>query len=88
MNYTKGEWRLEGDGVIASSDGKQIASVFPRDREANSRLIVAAPAMYEALIQWLVYLDTTYPRNMIEKKHAYNLMEKALAKVEASHEHN
>lgn len=47
--YTKGEWTHTEDGVIVAEDGKQIASVFPRDRGANAHLIAAAPALYEAL---------------------------------------
>uniref|UniRef100_A0A6H1ZF32 Uncharacterized protein n=1 Tax=viral metagenome TaxID=1070528 RepID=A0A6H1ZF32_9ZZZZ len=38
--------------------------------------------MYEALKQWDKYLSTSYPQNMIQKKHAYNLTEKALSKAE------
>jgi len=49
MEYTKGEWKDEGDGAICAEDGKQIASVFPRDRVANAHLISSAPMMYEAL---------------------------------------
>ena len=49
MEYTKGEWKYEEDGVVVATDGKQIASVFPRDRKGNSHLIAAAPDMYETL---------------------------------------
>ena len=38
--------------------------------------------MVEALKKWMEYLDTPYPKNMITKKHAYNLTEQALAKAE------
>jgi len=82
MEYTKGEWKAMkspmGDWIICSPD----ELICREARHYNANLIAAAPDMYEALIQWLVYLDTTYPKNMIEKKHAYNLMEKALAKAE------
>lgn len=49
MGSKKGEWEYAGDGVIIAPDGRQIASVFPRDREANVYLIKAAPALKEAL---------------------------------------
>ena len=49
MEYTKEKWTDEGDVVITAEDGRQIASVFPRDRQGNSRLIANAPVMYEAL---------------------------------------
>ncbi len=57
MNYTKGKWKLEEDGVILASDGKQIASVFPRDRRDNAHLIAAAPEMYEALRRFMPNKD-------------------------------
>ncbi len=49
--YTKGKWQHIEDGVILAEDGRQIASVFPRDRTANANLIAAAPVLYEALVQ-------------------------------------
>jgi len=60
MEYTKGEWENEEDGVITATDGKQIASVFPRDRLANAHLIAAAPDMYEALRALAVFLDSAF----------------------------
>lgn len=38
--------------------------------------------LYEALKQWNKYLETPYPKNLIVKKHAYNLTEIALAHYE------
>ena len=42
MGYTKGNWEHTEDGCIIAADGKQIASVFPRDQQGNSNLIVEA----------------------------------------------
>jgi len=47
--FTPGEWKHEGDGVITAEDGKQIVSVFPRDRLANAYLIAKSPRMYKLL---------------------------------------
>lgn len=47
--FTKGEWLYNEDGVIIAQDGKQIASIFPRDRKANTHLIIAAPDMFNLL---------------------------------------
>lgn len=49
MEYTKGEWTHFGDGMIVAPDGRQIASVFPRDRVGNAYLITAAPDLLVSL---------------------------------------
>lgn len=46
--HTPGPWTHSEDGVIVDAAGKQLASVFPRDRAANARLIAAAPDLLEA----------------------------------------
>jgi len=74
MPYTKGDWKHTGDGVIIADDGRQICAVFPRDREANVHLIVAAPEMYEALKEAQIY---TKQNDRVHFK-----VEQALAKVE------
>lgn len=47
-NWTAGEWTVDIDGVICA-DGWPIGSIVPTDRDANARLISAAPDMAEAL---------------------------------------
>ena len=66
MEYTKGEWTHEGDGLIVAEDGKQIAALTTRDREDNAHLIAAAPAMYEALKE-LEDLTKPYDRKAHER---------------------
>lgn len=47
-NWTAGEWTVDIDGVICA-DGWPIGSIVPTDRDANARLISAAPDMYAVL---------------------------------------
>ncbi len=60
MNYTKGEWKLTDDGYVIAGEkyvhepnnfGFEIkaGAIIPKEVMANSRLIAAAPDMYEAL---------------------------------------
>lgn len=81
MNYTKGEWKHFEDGVILASDGRQIASVFPRDREANANLIVAAADMYEACLSALGVM-ATLDQNKGWVKEISKIIQEALAKAE------
>lgn len=46
--FTKGPWRIAGKGTIRAGDG-WIGRIHWRNRDANARLIAAAPDMYEAL---------------------------------------
>lgn len=48
--HTPGPWRIAGKGTIRAGDG-WIASIHWRNREANARLIAAAPDMLKALQQ-------------------------------------
>ena len=69
---------------VAESCGCEVRYHY----ESEARIVAycplhkAAPDMYKALKQWMVYLDTRDPANMIAKKHAYNLTEQALASAE------
>jgi len=79
MSYTQGEWKHIEDGVIVAEDGKQIASVFPRDRKANTHLMAAAPEMYEAckaMIARLAGWGSESPHAEVSQ------MKQALAKAE------
>lgn len=51
--HTPGPWTVTEIGTIEddSHNPAQIASISPRNREANARLISAAPEMLEALEQ-------------------------------------
>lgn len=55
-NFTPGPWKTSRDAVppghvqitvYAEATGERVATAF--EREANARLIAAAPALYEAL---------------------------------------
>lgn len=95
--YTKGDWKWK-DGKFHNlrsypdkdnPDSSEHILYIARDpegdltiNEANAHLIAAAPKLVEALTQWMVYLDTNHPQNMLAKKHAYNLTTYALALAE------
>ena len=85
MNHTKGEWKYTTDGVVIASDGKQIASVFPRDREANAQLISSAPDLYEACKKLTAL---TFWNAQFRGKHPtfYDNVVRALAKAEGKTE--
>lgn len=46
--WTPGPWRISGKGTVRAGDD-WVGSVHWRNREANARLIAAAPDLYEAL---------------------------------------
>ena len=48
--HTPGPWRIAGKGTIRKGDNDWIADIHWRNREANARLIVAAPD--HAMICW------------------------------------
>ena len=87
MNYTKGEWKKEGNKIKVFGRGTIAICPSPTDDEgvlefvANAHLIAAAPEMYEALLvikSWLggkaVYVGWSKDTN--------NLIRTALAKAE------
>ncbi len=90
MKYTKGEWIIDntgtaifvGERLIANCGGWQLSQHEPESlsqNKTNALLIAAAPAMYEAL------LDFTYAYRrglQVEQARAYNKAMKALAKAE------
>ncbi len=55
MNYTKGEWKKEGNKIKVFGRGTIAICPSPTDDEgvfefaANAHIIAAAPEMYEAL---------------------------------------
>jgi hypothetical protein len=58
MRYTKGEWEVMGVSIVTSvrtansrylAPVAKIEALSQVEREANARLIAAAPDMYEAL---------------------------------------
>ncbi len=66
--YTKGEWKLTDDGYVTAGEkyvhepnnfGFQIeaGAIIPKGVMANSRLIAAAPAMLEALREFMKAVD-------------------------------
>jgi len=81
MEYTKGDWKHTEHGVIIAPDGKQIASVFPRDKEANAQLIAAAPKLVkacEAAFNWMDKLPSCVLENQLG---VWEELKQALAKV-------
>jgi hypothetical protein len=54
--WTKGPWRIAGKGTIRAGQG-WIADVHWQNREANARLIAAAPDLYAALEMAQLWLD-------------------------------
>lgn len=57
--FTKGPWRIAGKGTIRTDDA-WVASINWRNRDANARLIAAAPQLYEALKEargWVVLAE-------------------------------
>ncbi|KKM06730.1 hypothetical protein LCGC14_1741030 [marine sediment metagenome] len=67
MEYTKGEWEVKQSGTAIMANGKRIATIRENiertEREANARLIAAAPLLYDALRRLLEdsEIDTTTP---------------------------
>lgn len=64
MKHTKGNWKLNKDNTIRGEKGQFIAQICSADnndneREANARLIAAAPEMLEMLVK----LRTWYEDN-------------------------
>ena len=48
--HTPGPWAVDSTGLVCGARGwGPVASVYPKFRDANARLIAAAPDMLEAL---------------------------------------
>jgi hypothetical protein len=93
MNYTKGEWKVYKSRHHYSIDSgrpinyNEIAKVYYS--EANAHLIAAAPAMYEALKEAVLYFQRLaneghYPEFMMTENggHGWDNAAKALLKAE------
>lgn len=74
--FTAGPWRIAGKGTIRAGKDHWIADICWRNRDANARLIAAAPAMAEALL---------YVAERILAQHVLNEFEaEGLAKARAA----
>lgn len=90
--HTPGDWIVSGDSIVTSDETICIATIetdggyeATRDeREANSRLIAAAPELLEALKA--VIKDVCVPQSdhpwAIQQREAHELARKAIAKAE------
>ena len=79
--HSLGPWDVDIESGIVLSAGRQVASVNPMDREANARLIAAAPDLLEALREVIEYLPLKPHVNS-----AYNRAQVAIAKAEGEAE--
>jgi hypothetical protein len=77
--FTPGPWRIAGKGTIRAGDG-WIGDTHWRNREANARLIAAAPDLYEA-VRLLLADFADYPASE-RPCHAFDVARDALAKAE------
>ena len=87
--HTKGEWLITRDTkrdyiAVRSVDDSPVCfihSIIP-NAEANAHLIAGAPILYEACKAVDEYLNAGFPNNLKLKKIMFELVEKAIAKVE------
>lgn len=74
--YTPGPWAVSGKATINGGRG-WIASVSTQNRDANARLIAAAPELLEALVWLEVYLRDTPHHNAPAAANARKVIAKA-----------
>lgn len=55
--FTPAPWRVAGKGTIRTETA-WVASINWRNREANARLIAAAPQLYEALSAAMAFINS------------------------------
>lgn len=85
--HSKGEWKAQSDIWIANGEkmvAKTIATNMSREeREANAKLISAAPEMLEALLFFEKFDDVeTYSDEWVELATQHlNMVEKAIKKA-------
>lgn len=71
--HTPAPWTHEGRGAVYAPDGRPIAHVWQNqgddDREANARLIAAAPELLEALeLAHATLLGANMNRSVVGRK--------------------
>jgi len=79
---TPGPWEHEGDGVIVDAAGKQLAMVSPHLREANARLIAAAPELLEACRAALYGVVDRGGPDGLDKEEVADYLRAAITKAE------
>ena len=87
MEYTKGEWKVEGDCYIVAGEEHKHSLICDlatanNDYEANAQLIASAPDLYRACKRAEQMLQ--YPQALSNEAKNYELedLRKALAKAE------
>ena len=88
MNITKGEWKvlahkglpIEVIATLDDSTGLGVATINPRNAEANANLIAASPDLYEALKE--IWTSTAPKCHDSYIKAINDICGKALAKAE------
>ena len=84
--HTPGPWWIAGTATIRAGQDAWIASIKWRNREANARLIAAAPEMLAALRKAITYVelccDETDGEEAAEAKHDLDGARAAIAKAE------
>lgn len=89
MEYSKDDWKIEGERIIVGKDrelingltvgGEIIATV---NDKANAHLIASAPALYEALKALLFQFAVAVEHPYSKDKEVYDQAGQALAKAE------
>ena len=91
MEYTKGEWTVEGgtqvvsgNRLVANTGGYTTNYSFEREQnEANAKLIAAAPDMYQALKDCITSIKTAMHFDTAEHLDgALGVAKDAIAKAE------
>ena len=87
IKHTPGEWEQSGCSVYSKGTAKPICLMSgpaeQEEREANARLIAAAPDLLEACKQILAYHERGVAKNQpVLSNHFLKIIEQAIAKAE------
>lgn len=81
--HTLGPWRIAGKGAIRAGESAWVADVNWHNREANARLIAAAPELLEALILAREELER-YEEDRTGERYNNTVINAAIAKAVSS----
>lgn len=77
--HTPGPWTFDDDYyVVAGEENDIICELWSQDKDANARLIAAAPEMYEALKA----INKAFPWNEQMTRPVFDKVHAAIAKAE------